>query len=100
MAIAVWNLHLPEESGNTKNVTLAFNGLQSEHVAAVSRVDAQHGSVLAAYDKMGRPAYPTPTQIKQLQTAAQLPPAESIPIHDGKITLALPPDGLALVELQ
>jgi xylan 1,4-beta-xylosidase len=100
ISIALWNLHLPEQPGKTRNVTLALNGLKSEHVANVSRVDAQHGSVIATYEKMGRPPNPTPTQIKQLQTAAQLPPPESIPIHDGKITLSLPPDGLALVELQ
>jgi xylan 1,4-beta-xylosidase len=49
---------------------------------------------------MGKPAYPTQSQIKQLQTAAQLPSPESIQIRDEKLELTLPPDGLALIEVQ
>jgi xylan 1,4-beta-xylosidase len=100
LAIAVWNLGLPEEPSGTKNITLQFKGLKAGRAAAVSRVDATHGSVLAAYDEMGKPAYPTQSQIKELQTAAQLPSPESIQIRDEKLELTLPPDGLALIEVQ
>ncbi len=44
--IAVWNLFLPEEKGQPKDVTLELKGARSRS-ALVSRLDATHGSPLA-----------------------------------------------------
>jgi xylan 1,4-beta-xylosidase len=55
--------------------------------------------VLAAYDTMGRPAYPTRQQIAELRRAAALPPAEPEALSRGELTLLVPPQGLALIEL-
>lgn len=56
--------------------------------------------MLAAYDAMGRPANPTQAQIVKLRNSAELPPPEETLIKDGQLELAIPPDGLALIELQ
>jgi xylan 1,4-beta-xylosidase len=98
VAIAVWNLFLPEETGTAKTVTLHFRG-QSQSSAQVTIVDKDHGSPLEAYDKMGRPDSPTLAQIEQLRKAAAMPAAQTAAIKNGSLTLRLAPHSLALLEL-
>jgi len=49
---------------------------------------------------MGRPAYPTFRQIEELRRAAQLPDPETLTVHNGTLTVALPPQALAVIELR
>src|SRR5467141_3403424 len=70
LMIAVWNLFLPEEAGSPKTVTLRFKGLPQSRSARTTIVDKEHGSPLPAYEKLGRPASPTPSQIDALRKAA------------------------------
>jgi xylan 1,4-beta-xylosidase len=97
--IAVWNLFLPEEKGEARNFTLTFKGAGRRH-AWISRLDAGHGSLLEAYSGMGRPAYPTKTQLEALRKAAQLAPPEKISLRKNEVELTLPAQGLALIELR
>ena len=99
IVIAVWNLSLPEEQGTPKDVTISFSNLTGSHVARISRVDATHGSLLALYDSMGNPKYPKEAQLHDLRRAAELPAPEYKNIEQGKLTLQLPPHGLALIEI-
>ena len=99
LAIAVWNLFLPEEIGAPKEVTLNFKGIIGERRVEIHRLDADHGSLLRAYEIMGRPAYPTREQIQKLRKAAELPAPETRRLTQGRITLSLPPHGLALIEI-
>lgn len=99
LAIAVWNLFLPEERGTPKTLMLHFKGLPWARTARVTIVDPEHGSPLPAYEKMGSPAFPTQTQIEELRKAAALPAAESKPIANGSLTIKLQPHALALVEI-
>ncbi len=99
LAIAVWNLFLPEESGTAKTVILHFKGQAPGRLARVTIVDKEHGSPLPAYEKMGRPASPTVAQIATLRKAAALPRAELHALKDGSLTLTLQPHSLALIEL-
>jgi xylan 1,4-beta-xylosidase len=99
IVIAVWNLFLPEEKGEPKQITLELGARKGNRRALVSRVDAAHGSPLEAYAAMGRPADPTPAQIEKLRQAAQLPPPEKMQLRNGQLNLVLPPQGLALVEV-
>jgi xylan 1,4-beta-xylosidase len=100
LAIALWNLSLPEEAGETKSVALELKSLRGEHSAAITRLDADHGSLLKTYAGMGSPRYPTVSQIKTLQKAAELRPAEHIPIRDGRLNLRLVPKALLLIEVR
>ena len=68
--------------------------------AEVRRVDASHGDTLDAWKKMGSPKYPTQAQIEALRKAADSGQAEDVPIRDHKLTLVLPPMGLAVVEIK
>jgi beta-xylosidase len=63
-------------------------------------VDPGHGDYHAAYEKMGSPRYPTPSQIQQLVNSSALPPAEEETVKNGTLTLTLPSYGLALIEIQ
>ena len=99
LAIAVWNLSLPEEAGSTKTLTLHFKGLPQARSARVSIVDDEHGSPLPAYKQMGAPQSPTPAQIVQLRKSAALPEAQPLAIDHGTLTLTLQPRALALVEI-
>jgi xylan 1,4-beta-xylosidase len=99
---AIWNLFLPEEvDGQAKNMTVVFKGLTGHrHRALVYRLDSAHGSVASTYDKLGRPPYPNPIELEQLRHAADLQAPESIALKNDEITIALPPQGLALLEIR
>ena len=99
LVIAVWNLFLPEETGTLKTVTLHFRGLPRGATARVTIVDNEHGSPLPAFNKMGRPRFPTPAQIAELRQAAALPASESRRMTKDSLTLTLEPEALALIEI-
>ena len=100
LAIALWNLFLPEEAGTPKTVTLHVKGLSGAPSARITIVDKEHGSPLPAWEKMGRPAFPTRTQIEALRKAAALPVGVSHRIVKGSLTVVLRPQALALIEFQ
>jgi xylan 1,4-beta-xylosidase len=99
LAIAVWNLFLPEETGSPKTLTLRFKNLGSAHSADVTIVDGEHGSPLPTWDKLGRPALPTLQQIEALRKDAALPSPRREDIRNGSLTLTLQPHALALIEI-
>ena len=77
-----------------------FEHLSGKHTARISRLDRDHGDIHPAYQKMGQPRYPTPEQLKSLRNAAQMPAPEIRKIVGGELTLDLPPDGLAIIEVK
>src|ERR1700687_1744504 len=99
VAIAVWNLFLPEETGSPKTVTLHFKGFGHAHSARITMVDNEHGSPLPAWDKMARPASPTLAQIETLRRAAALPSPREQNLTNDSLTLTLQPNALALIEI-
>ena len=98
LAVALWNLFLPEEAGSPKTFTLHFKGLNGAKTARVTIVDKDHGSPLPAWEKMGRPAFPTLAQIDTLRKAAALPSASQEKLKKDSLTLTLQPQALALIE--
>ncbi|HWZ99726.1 MAG TPA: glycosyl hydrolase family 39 [Candidatus Dormibacteraeota bacterium] len=99
LAIAAWNLFLPEEKGSPKKVTLHFPKSLSGKSARVTVVDADHGSPLAAFEKMGRPPFPGREQIEALRKAGAMPTSKTIAISNGSLSLTLEPQALALIEI-
>jgi xylan 1,4-beta-xylosidase len=98
--VAVWNYVEPGESGASKIVTLRFKGGKLPVRVSILRADTEHGDVHHAYEKMGSPRYPTQAQIAILRDAARLPPAEIRDVKNGDLTLTLPPQGLAVIEVK
>ena len=98
--IALWNLFLPEEKGEAKTITLSLKGIGGNKRVDVYRVDATHGSPLPKYEEMGRPKFPTPSQIEDLRKAAELPAPEKMRLQNGSMSLTIPAQGLALLEVR
>src|SRR6266446_5889702 len=99
LAIAAWNLFLPEEAGSPKTLTLHFKGLGSARSVRLTIVDKEHGSPLPAWDKMGHPAFPTLAQIEALRKAAALPSPQQQILKNDSLALTLQPHALALIEV-
>jgi xylan 1,4-beta-xylosidase len=100
LVVAAWNLIPPDQTGATKTIHLRFEHLAGHPRAYISQVDRDHGDIHPAYEKMAQPRYPTRDQIKVLQQAAQLPPAEIRKLQNGELTLDLTPDELAVIEVK
>jgi xylan 1,4-beta-xylosidase len=99
LVLALWNYASPGQTGSPRTVTMQLKGTNARQ-ALIARVDRDHGDFHSAYEKMGAPHYPTQTQIQELRKAADLPAPEARPIQNGELTLTLPGQGLAVVELQ
>ena len=78
---------------------LEFKGVKPNAMASIARVDEQHGDALALYNKMGKPHYPTQAQIQQLRKGSSLPSPEQTHLTNGKLTLELPANGLAVIRI-
>jgi xylan 1,4-beta-xylosidase len=100
LAIAVWNLSLPDDPGQPKNLTIHLAGLKGNRKIEISQLDPDHGSPLPAYHAMGDPASPTMQQYAELKKAAQLPPPHAENLRNGSISLTLPPKSLFLIEIR
>jgi xylan 1,4-beta-xylosidase len=101
--LAVWNYAPPNSKegsgGSDRTFTLELKGTKAKQ-AAISRVDRDHGDVRPLYEKMGSPRYPTTKQIQELRRAAELPAPEKRGLKNGNLSLTLPPQGLAVIELK
>ena len=109
LVLALWNYAPPvgdsdtytpgAPKGATKHFDIDVAHLAADATASVERLDATHGNVLATYDKMGRPAFPSRAQIKQLRAAAGTTPAQPLTVKNGSFSIDIPPQGLAVVVL-
>jgi xylan 1,4-beta-xylosidase len=97
LMIALWNYTPPGESGLPTTISLR---LPHDTVSArVLRLDADHGDAGGEYARMGSPQYPTPAQLHALISASALPAAQDLPIKNERVSVSLPPNGLATVEV-
>ncbi len=99
LIIALWNITDPGSAGAPRTVTLEIKGVKPDSGVRISRVDVDHGNTLALYAKMGKPRYPTQFQIGELRQQSQLPDPEYNELKDGSLTLQLPVNGLAVVQV-
>lgn len=113
VAALVWNLAevqqpsgIPGQSrtrnvtGSAKRLSIRFRGTRAGQIARVRFVDQERGSPLPAWRKMGSPQYPRPDQLAALRRAAEIAPPSTMRLAaGGHLTLELPPEGVALIEL-
>jgi len=64
------------------------------------RLDPTHGNVVAAFDRMGRPDFPSREQLVQLREAAKLGAPESLVVRNGRLDVQIPPQGLLVIEVR
>jgi xylan 1,4-beta-xylosidase len=97
--VAVWNLGTVDAPGAERTYTLQVKGKKNAQ-ATVYRVDTTHGDFHAAYQQMGSPVTPTAKQYDALKAAATLPAPQSMKLQNGQLTLQVPGNGLAVVEIK
>jgi xylan 1,4-beta-xylosidase len=100
LVLAVWNLVDPGSHGNNQEVHLTFSHVKPHAHVSIHRLDATHGDVLVAYQKMGSPRYPTPAQIQEMRKASEMGPPERARLKNSSFTLDLPVNGLAVIEIK
>jgi xylan 1,4-beta-xylosidase len=99
LVLAAWNLVEPGVSAPPKSITFTVQGVKGNASLRISRVDHAHGDVLAAYDKMGAPTYPSQEQLRQLREVEQPGSPQVEHLHGGSFTLEVPAQGLAVIEV-
>jgi xylan 1,4-beta-xylosidase len=97
LVIAVWNYVSAGETGLPSTIVLRLP--HAAHSARVLRLDADHGDAGGEYARMGSPQYPTSAQLDLLIKASALPAAEELAIVGDRVSVTLPPNGLATVEV-
>jgi xylan 1,4-beta-xylosidase len=101
LVLALWNLVPAGQPGTEKVVTIRVNPRDKVRRAAILRVDRDHGDPHPAYERMGSPRYPTETQLRELRSIAGSPGVPEVEeLQNGELIVRLPPEGLAVVELQ
>jgi len=100
LTIAVWNIVNPGSTGAAKTVKLQFKGVGPEAHVSIRRVDANHGNTLGLWEKMGSPRYPTQAQLETLRQESRLPEPDFADLVNGTMTLELPVNGLAVLQVR
>jgi len=100
LAIAVWNYWAPEEEGSPREYRIQVGGVPADAPVNVRIVDADNGSPVALWKKLGSPSWPTRDQQRQLIRAAAMPAVETKALSNGALTLTLAPHALALLEIR
>jgi len=109
VVLALWNYTPPlgdtadytpgVPTGPGKHFDVDVKHLGNASQATVWRLDETHGNAVAAFDKMGRPDWPTREQIRQLREAGKLSAPEQVSVNNGKLSIDVPAQGLVVVEL-
>jgi xylan 1,4-beta-xylosidase len=102
LRVVAWNLVDPDKKGagpegKSKAMTLKFEGVPADAAVTIERVDATHGNPMPTYVAMGRPQYPTPKQVEEMNAASALGAPEKAKLKDGKLELNLGVNALVLV---
>jgi xylan 1,4-beta-xylosidase len=110
LVLALWNYAPPVSNetvyvpgppkGKVEHFEVDIAHFAGDRQATVWRLDPDHGNVIPAFDAMGRPDYPSREQIRALREAARLAAPEHVAVHGGKFSVAIPPQGLVVVELR
>src|SRR6202035_2919140 len=93
---ALWNYVPP--GGNGPPITIALRLPQTTRTVRLRRLDDSHGDIQREYAQMGSPQYPTRDQLEALKLGAALSAAEELPVVNDRVSITLPPNGLATVE--
>jgi len=110
VVLALWNYTAPlgdtdrytpgVPSGPSKHFEVDLKHLKTGAQATAWRLDQDHGNAVAAFDKMGRPDWPSREQIRELRKAGKLAAPEQLPLPNDRLSIDVPPQGLVVVELR
>ncbi|MDA3914872.1 glycosyl hydrolase family 39 [Oleiagrimonas sp.] len=110
VVLALWNYAPPvgktadytpgKPQGSTRHFSVDVTHLGNATRATVWRLDRDHGNVIKTFNAMGRPAFPSRQQIRELRAAGRMAPPEIVQVKDGRFGLDIPPQGLVVMELR
>ena len=104
--VLLWNYRDADVPGPEASIQLAIDGLQGKRATESEfHMDAMHSNAYRAWQQMGSPEQPNPSQLDRLQKAGQLEETVHhqkvvIAASQAQITLALPRQGVAIVRLE
>lgn len=103
VAVLVWHYHDDDVAGPDALVTLDLSGLGKlkSQTATQWLVDRDHGNAFTAWQKMGSPQSPDPTQYAAMETASVMTP-QAVTVNSdktgtGEISLRIPRQGVTLL---
>lgn len=105
LSLMVWNYQADETRTDTILTTLTLLHIPvSRVVVRHYRVDETHGNAYTAWQRMGSPQSPTPSQVAELEKAGRLELIEApqaLSVKDGRLDLrvALPGRAVSLIEV-
>ena len=113
VAILVWNLADVSQpsgipgmaterviKGEAKRVIVKLEGVRAGATAQLSFVDQERGSPMPTWRALGSPKYPTMEQMARIRRAAEMAaPVRRRVAADGTLSIDLPPEGVALIEI-
>jgi xylan 1,4-beta-xylosidase len=99
LAIAVWNLNEVGKPPAPKSIHLRFTGVQRNAAVAMQLVDDTHSNTQALYAAMGKPQYPSPAQVRELNEHSALSPPQPRHLDGDTLTLNLGTNALVLLRI-
>ncbi len=97
LSIAAWNLVDPDKQGGSKSMEITFSHVRPDADVSIQRVDDDHGNALKKFVALGSPLYPTPQQVKEMNSSSALPPPEQARLKNGRLALQLERNALLLI---
>ena len=89
-----------ETKGEKLNLALTLDGVHPHAQVRITRIDDNSGNFHPAYQAMGSPAYPTIEQVAELKQKSELKTPEVVHLNsERQISLSIPPNGVALLEV-
>jgi len=83
---------------DTRRLTLKLGGTDAR-VARLTILDPASASAMPAYERMGKPEFPSRAQIEVLRRGASIPASEPVTLNGGLLSFDLPANAIALVEV-
>merc|ERR1712062_365966 len=89
----------PVESSVSVTIT-APEATKVPDTAFLWRIDDNTTRAFAAWQDMGEPTYPTPTQLAELHAASEMKAEQLMVAPGGKLSFSLPPYGIGIVRFE
>lgn len=87
-------------NGAHKSYAVNFRGARRGQRVRATYVDMVRASPFPAWRALGSPLYPNAAEIARIRAAAELGPPQTLRLSaSGSVTIELPPEGVALLEL-
>jgi xylan 1,4-beta-xylosidase len=103
VTVLLTNHAMPRHPIQTREVVVRMTSAPKPRACYVERIDRDHANPRQQWQSMGKPTYPTPTQLHELECASVLrkdPQPWTFSGHDIDFTITLPPHSVAAVTFE